>query len=589
MKRPQPTVIQVSPLRTAEPLSAIVDACINNAKEAIIVADMRLAGAPLCFVNDVFVDITGYSRQEAIGRNCNYLQGTDRNQPEVELIRKAIKAKQPLEVTLRNYKRDGRLFYNRLRLMPVKDAFGLLSHYIGFLEDVSEQHNADETIERLSLLDQTTGALNRVAFSNQIGIDSEADRSGMVIVKVDIVGFHDINSGFGYNVGDRLLHEVAKRLKTTNAFAVGRMGANEFALAFHAKTSDQADKIAADTVQIAQQAYTLEDSLLSPRFSAGYAFGIPVGDSSNLVRKAGTALHRSKRSTLKEIYAFSGDDDLEARSRLRLTTEMKQAIKNNEFLLHFQPKIDLLSLRTVGAEALIRWQHPIFGLQMPGLFISHAEEVGLIGEIDEWSLKMAAQFCKKVNWQREHPVTISCNISGQEIMEPGKLDRIMWMCDQEEVDPRLLILELTETVMVTSGSAAMVRLKEIRKRGFGLAIDDFGTGYSNLRYIEDMPFSEIKIDRSFVTDLDRSPTKQIIVEALVKLGQQSGIDIVAEGIETERELATLKELGCPYGQGYLFGRPAIADELLARLAGAAIPSPPRLRAHSRNMATAARA
>ncbi|MGF7161902.1 diguanylate cyclase (GGDEF)-like protein/PAS domain S-box-containing protein [Rhodoligotrophos appendicifer] len=565
MKRPHPSVVQVFPLRAAELPPSIVDECMDNSKEAIIVADMRLADAPLCFVNNAFVDITGYSRQEAIGRNCNYLQGTDRKQPEVKLIRQAIKAKQPLEVTLRNYRKDGTLFYNRLRLLPARDASGFISHYIGFVEDVSEQHDAEVTIGRLSFVDQTTGVLNRGAFSEQIRIASKADRSEMVIVRVDIVGFHDINNGFGHDVGDSLLRAVAKRLTKTNAFAVGRMGANEFALAFRAKTSDQADNIAADTVQLASEAYQLEEILLSPRFSSGCAFGIPETDGTYLIRKAGSALHRSKRSTSRELNVFTVDDDSEARRRIRLTTELKQAIKNNEFLLHFQPKVDLRTLRIVGAEALIRWQHPILGLQLPGLFISHAEEVGLIGDIDEWGLKTAARFCKMVNRRSEHPITISCNISGQEIMEPGKLDRIMRMCEQEEVDPRLIILELTESVIVTSGSAAMDRLKEIRKLGFGLAIDDFGTGYSNLRYIEELPFSEIKIDRSFVTDLDRSPTKRIIVEALIKLGQQTGIDIVAEGIETEREFATLKELGCGYGQGYLFRRQAVTNSLCAWL------------------------
>ena len=551
--------------------SKIVDACMDNSKEAIIVADMRLAEAPLCFVNDAFVDITGYSKDEAIGRNCNYLQGTDRSQPEIELIRKSIKANEPLEVTLRNYKKDGTLFYNRLRLMPAKDVSGLLTHYIGFLEDVSEQHRADATIEHLSMLDRITGALNRGAFSNEISIASEADRSGIAIVKIDIVRFHDINNGFGYDVGDSLLREVAKRLKTTEAFAVGRMGANEFALAFRAQTSDQADKIAAHTLKLAEMAFPLEESLMSPRFSAGYAFGIPDGDGSDLIRKAGTALHRSKRSLFKEIQIYSDNDELEARGRVRLTTELKQAVKNDEFLLHFQPKVDLTTSRIVGAEALIRWQHPIFGLQLPGLFISHAEEVGLIGRIDEWGLMTAARFCKIANSQNENPITISCNMSGQEIMAPGKLDRLLWRCDQEEVDPRLIILELTESVIVTSGSAAIDRLREIRKLGFGLAIDDFGTGYSNLRYLEDLPFSEIKIDRSFVTELDKSPTKQIIVEALIKLGQQSGTSIVAEGIETETELAILRELGCPYGQGYLLGRPTDADQFLVSLAGAAAP------------------
>ena len=560
MKRPPPV-----PPHAAGLPPAIINACMDHATEAILVADMHAEGAPLCFVSDAFVTITGYSKLEAIGRSCSFLQGTDRNQPEVDLIRKALQSGKGIEVTLRNYKKDGTLFYNHLRLVPAKDRSGTLSHYIGYVNDVSAQRRAEETIYSLSFRDRISGLLNRGAFSNEVRLARAAERGGIVVLKLDIVRFHDINTGYGFDVGDRLLQAVARRLETTNAFAVGRLGANEFALAFRAKSGEQAEKIVAGTLRLAQNSYTLHENVFSLRFSAGYAYGANADDGIELIRKAGTALHRSKRSVLKETYTFSDADDAQARARVQLTADLKRAVTNNEFLLHYQPKVSLSDLQIVGAEALIRWQHPALGLQLPAQFIPQAEELGLIGEIDDWALTAANRLSCAANTNGENGFRVAVNLSGRDILQPHSVDRIIALCDRDAIDARQLILEMTETVMITSSSHVLGAMNELRSRGFGLAIDDFGTGYSSLGYLDQFPVSEIKIDRSLVKELDKSTTKRIIVESVIKIGAASRINIVAEGVESHDELAVLKELNCPYGQGYLFGRPQHSDGFLARL------------------------
>ena len=290
---------------------ALINTCLDSTQDAVIVADMQQPNSPLCLVNKTFLRITGYSKNEIIGRNCRYLQGSDRNQPEVDLIRQAIAEERPLNITLRNYRKDGSLFYNNLTLTPIKDQHSVLTHYVGVVNDITHQHVSEEIIDKLSHVDNVSGLNNRRSFSSKIKSLLEEEKVPLLILKMDIVRFHDVNYGYGYDFGDSLIRAIAERLKETSAFAVGRMGANEFALAFWIKNRERADELAARTLNLAQEAYNLHGSRLSPRFAAGYVYGTSKGDGSDLIRQAGTALHRSKQSPSKEMSVFTNIDERE--------------------------------------------------------------------------------------------------------------------------------------------------------------------------------------------------------------------------------------------------------------------------------------
>jgi diguanylate cyclase (GGDEF)-like protein/PAS domain S-box-containing protein len=543
---------------------SVIEKCFGCVHEGVIVADMRRPGQPICFVNDAFQRITGYSEKDALGKNCSYLQGSDRSQPEIDLIRTAIAGGSSIGVVMRNYTNKGGLFLNKLNLHPVKDDSDILTHYVGILSDVTSEFEAGKQIDRLSHLDDITGLLNRAYFNSEFIRLMRETSHGVLLLKIDIVRFHDVNSGYGYDIGDALLREVAQRLRSTGAFAIGRMGSNEFALAFRAETNEEADAIVGRTLALMQPPYPLPGTLLALRFYSGYVFASAEAERSTLIRQAGTALHRSKRGGGPDAQTYDAADEAEARRRVRLTTELRHAIEANEFYLEYQPKVALQTGVLIGAEALIRWRHPIFGSQPPSLFINHAEEIGLIGQIDAWAVREAAHFACKVNEARRTPITISVNVSGAELNDREVLKTLNSIFSDIKVNPSWLILELTETTMVKSSSPGIQLMHDVRKMGVGLSVDDFGTGYSSLRYLETLPITELKIDRSFVQDLATSSTKRIIVESLIKLGVESNIAIVAEGIETENELNVLKAMGCSYGQGYLFGRPEGADRFLAR-------------------------
>jgi EAL domain-containing protein (putative c-di-GMP-specific phosphodiesterase class I) len=249
-----------------------------------------------------------------------------------------------------------------------------------------------------------------------------------------------------------------------------------------------------------------------------------------------------------------------------VTRELKVAIANDEFIYHFQPQIDLTTGERVGAEALIRWNHPLFGTQPPGRFIDAAEQSGLLLDLGERGLSTVAGFARRVNEYRERALRFSVNVSATEFLHRDMADILEHVMRQTGAEPAWLTLEITESVLLNDTPGVLDAFHRLRDLGVGLSVDDFGTGYSSLRLLETFPATEIKIDRSFVGELAASPSKMVIVRAIIDLGRALGLAVVAEGIETEAQRALLAGIGCPIGQGYLFGVPRDAEGFVASLA-----------------------
>ena len=281
-----------------------------------------------------------------------------------------------------------------------------------------------------------------------------------------------------------------------------------------------------------------------------------------MLRQAGIALIESKASIFPEARQFDGRTDPLVQSRVRLTNELHHAVANGDFKLCFQPKVRLSSGTLIGAEALLRWHHPLLGTQSPDRFIPLAEESGLILDIGAWVLRNALDFAASVNRSRATPLVFSINMSQVEFRRRNIVGYLRDLLQESGADPQWIMLELTETSLAESSPEMINIFQTLRDMGIGLSIDDFGTGYSSLRYLETFPISEIKIDKSFVSDMVRRPGKRIIVEAVIQLGKAFAIAVTAEGIETEDQRILLEEAGCPQGQGFLFGRPMPNDEFL---------------------------
>jgi EAL domain-containing protein (putative c-di-GMP-specific phosphodiesterase class I) len=311
------------------------------------------------------------------------------------------------------------------------------------------------------------------------------------------------------------------------------------------------------------------DAIISVRYALGYAVGTPGQPTTSLTQQASYALHASKSDMARAPRRYNHTDARHEALRNRTASELQQAIRDGDFIYHYQPQFDIKSQRIVGVEALLRWNHPVFGLQFPDKFIAIAEETGLITNIEQAGIREVATFAAKLNKGRSNPLVFAVNISPVEITN-GNLERIVQdVIEITDFEPRYLTLEITESLMTDSSDNIINLFIRLRALGLGLAIDDFGTGYSSLRSIERFPISEIKIDRSFTQNVLDGGIKRIVIETILALGRQLGVRVVAEGIETEKHLHALSEIGCRVGQGYLFSRPLPAEQFVDLLAAEA--------------------
>ena len=518
-------------------------------------------------MNKAFERLTGYARHEVLGKDCRYLQGSERDQPEISRIRAAIKAGSPIDATLRNYRKDGTAFWNSLSLRPAQVGNKLL--YVGILRDVSAIRQAQIALDRVANLDGTTGCLNRQSFLLAAETHFTKHPVALLAVKLDVIGFHDLNAGYGFEVGDALLAETGRRLRDVGAAFVARMGANEFALAFVLPDEACADQMVALVSAALAADFVVAGANVSLRFAIGYAIGRAGTSAISVIRNAGTALWAAKSDPLHGPRRFHTADYEDARRRVRMTRELKVAVANEEFVYHFQPQVDLVTGEWLGAEALIRWNHPLFGSQLPGRFIETAERSGLLLDLTERSLTTVATFARRINANRDKALRFSVNVSAGEFLQHDMsemLDRVLRLSG---ADPSWLTLEITESMFLSDTPGVRDAFERLRQIGVGLSVDDFGTGYSNLRSLETFPVTEIKIDGTFVCELATRPAKRVIVRAVIELGRALGLTVVAEGVETDAQRVMLCEMGCPVGQGYLFGVPNDGESFAKSLIGVA--------------------
>ena len=547
-------------------LNEIAKLSVNMLRDAIVVADMRELDAPLVWVSERFSAITGYGQAEALGKNCRYLQGSDRLQPELEQMREALRHGKTTTVTIRNYRKDGTLFWNELTVAPKVDADGTIAYYIGVIRDVTAAKETFDQLVRDVRNDRLTGLPNRYSFLEDIETIGLSEGGRLLVVKLDIVGLHNINSTYGYTAGDEIIRKMAPRLQSIEPDALSRIGNNEFALAVHLPASIDPETILEKIAFAMLPPFAIPDAFIEVKYALGYTLGGADQPAPLLTQQAGYALHESKADPARAPRPFDQTAERISSLRSRLTAELRQAVRDGDFIYHYQPQFDLQNGQLVGVEALIRWNHPVFGLQSPETFIGIAEQTGLIIDIERAGLRQVAALAAKVNKSRLEPVVFAVNISPLEITRGNLEGLLSEVIGETGIDPSWLTLELTESLLTEDSDDVIDLFRRIRTLGVGLAIDDFGTGYSSLHSIERFPISEIKIDRSFTQNLLDSGTNRIITETLVSLGQELRIRIVAEGIETKEQQVKLKEIGCLLGQGYLFSRPIPAERLVALLA-----------------------
>lgn len=522
----------------------------------------------MVYANPAFTAITGYPMEEVAGRNPAFLQGEDRDQPDIALLRQIIRHKEAGVVTLRNYRKDGTRFWNELHLAPVADGAGRVTHYVGVMNDISERIAYQEELERRAHYDELTGLANRVLLNVRLehAIAQARRHEGVAAVLfIDLDQFKLINDGLGHTCGDHLLIEAANRLRAVvrETDTVARLGGDEFVIVLaepaHAEeTAEVAQRI---LEALAHPVHVGGNNLYVTASIGATLFPRDGTDGETLLRNADAAMYRAKALGRNRFQYWSEAMNARMSEQLALLGQLRGAVERNELRLHYQPQVSLPDGRISGVEALVRWQHPELGLVSPAKFIPLAEESGLIEPIGEWVLFEACS--QAVAWDAAGfpPLRMSVNLSARQFANPHLDSIVRATLDSTGLAPQRLELELTETAVIADPEQSAARLDAIHHLGVQLALDDFGTGYSSLGYLKRFAFDRLKIDQSFVADAIRDPDDAAIVRTVIAMARMMGIQTVAEGAEQAETVAWLGRQGCDEVQGYFITPPLPAADL----------------------------
>jgi len=428
---------------------------------------------------------------------------------------------------------------------------------------------ANQELTHLALHDTLTGLPNRTLLADRIqqAMQSVKEQGGcLALMFIDLDGFKPVNDAFGHHLGDQLLREVGLRLREDlrSQDTLARIGGDEFVLLVQLTQPDDAPGLAERQVMLINRAFLVAEHELKISASVGIAMFPGNGSSpQELLMNADAAMYHAKGMGKNGYSFFDVSMNTNARKQLQLLQDLRSAVEQQQFRLYYQPKFDAVSGAPVGAEALLRWEHPQQGLLLPAAFIELAEKTGLIIPIGEWVLNEACRQMRLWHVQGYDGWRIAVNLSALQFCHAGLVNSVASALARHQLPANSLTLEITETTAMSDADASMTVLQQLSQMGVDLSIDDFGTGYSSLMYLKRLPANELKIDRGFVRDLEHDSDDAAIVSAIVALGQALGLRIVAEGVETDVQQNFLTRLGCNALQGYLLGHPLPADGFMA--------------------------
>lgn len=556
-------VTDISARKRAEADLRIAAAAFES-QEGIVVTD---AQGVILQVNQAFTEITGYTSAEVIGQTPSLLKSGRHDAHFYRTMWATIAQTGAWQGEIWDRRKNGEIYPKWLTISAVKDERGVVTHYVGTHFDITERKRAEEKIQALAYTDQLTGLANRFSLNEWlIQALALAGRSGnpLALLMIDLDNFKAINDTLGHHVGDQLLVEVANRLRKAvrQTDLVARLGGDEFVVVLSdlegpADAAHVADKI----ISLVAAPFILERNELRSSASIGIClFPEDAGQREDLIKKADAAMYHAKANGRGNYQFFKEEIQQAAVKRLAIESDLRKAIAQRQFLLHYQPQLDLGSGRLVGVEALIRWLHPERGLISPLDFIPIAEETGLILPIGDWVLEQACRQMAEWRSRGMEQIRMSVNLTASQFLSQALPDRIQALLRQYGVPTCLFNLEVTESMSMASPERTIASMQELTECGLSLSIDDFGTGYSSLAYLKMFPVSTLKIDRSFVKDIEIDQNDADICDVTVLLAHKLGLDVVAEGVETPAQLTYLRSIGCEKVQGYLISKPLPAEQ-----------------------------
>jgi diguanylate cyclase (GGDEF)-like protein/PAS domain S-box-containing protein len=554
----------------------LAGAVFDSAREAILVSNQN---NEIVAVNPAFTEITGYSESEVIGLNPRLLKSGETPVENYTAMWRDLRLHGYWQGEFSNRRKDGSVYEVLAALSAVHDEQGRLTHYVGIESDISAMKAAEERIEHLAYHDALTGLPNRLLLLERadLALALAARRREMAaILFLDLDRFKDVNDSLGHAAGDALLIEAGKRLVglTRETDTVSRLGGDEFVVLLPGADQNGAKEVSDKILQQMRMAFVVEGHNLTMSTSIGIALYPKDGsDIGELLKNADTALYRAKQEGRNTQAFYDREMNIATFEKLVLESELKAAIQNGDLVTYYQPKVRLEDERLIGAEALVRWRHPQHGLIPPGQFIPVAETSGLIDELCHWVLDDV--FRQLAEWRREglRQISVAVNLSPRNFRSAHLIPHLQSLLTTYALPADAIELELTESILLEAGEQVLSNLLAIKHLGIGLAIDDFGTGYSSLGYLRRLPISVLKIDQSFVRDLESDLDDRTLAGSIIALGHSLGLSVIAEGLETLAQRDILMELGCRTGQGYLYSRPISAEEFRTWVVAGGPPAP----------------
>jgi diguanylate cyclase (GGDEF)-like protein/PAS domain S-box-containing protein len=540
-------------------------AVFDCTREGVLVTD---SNGLIVHVNRAFMEITGYSQAEVLGQRPSLFKSGHHPADFYQTMFATLKSLGEWSGEIWNRRKSGEIYPQWQTIRVIHDDRGQLSHYVAVFSDISAIKNSEHELKHLAHHDPLTDLPNRLLFTDrteQALTSAQLHKRGCALLMIDLDHFKMINDSLGHTIGDALLKAVAKRMQAMLGpeLTLARLGGDEFAvLAESCPQLMQAAALAQRIIEGLKEPFLIGGHQLFINTSIGISlFPGDALSAEQLLRNADSALFKAK-STGRDGYALYTEElTAHAQNRVETAVELRRALEKQELRVYYQPVHDLRTRRLVGAEALVRWEHPQRGLVPPAEFIPIAERTGLIAEIDAWVMRQACQ--QMCSWQQAGMALsfIAVNVSSRLFARRELFQQVAKVLHETGLDPAFLELEVTESAVMEDPEVALEQMHRLRELGVRLAIDDFGTGYSSLLRLKRLPVQKLKIDQGFVAGLPWDEDDAAIVRVIIALARSMGMQVHAEGIEQVEQARFLLEHDCDLGQGYWFGRPVPAEQL----------------------------
>ncbi|MEX1199282.1 MAG: EAL domain-containing protein [Methylophaga sp.] len=539
---------------------------VEQSPSSVLITDIE---ARIVYVNETFLEQTGFRIEEVLGQNPRFLQADKTLPNDYREMWSALKQGEPWRGEFYNRRKDGSEYIVSLMVSPVRNDEGEIINYLAIEDDITEKKQVEEKINYLAHYDQLTGLPNRVLLHDhfQFAINlASRNHEKLAVMFLDLDNFKNVNDGLGHSIGDKLLIEVSQRLKTALRAedAVGRLGGDEFIMVLPKTDANGAAVLAQKLIDSISKPFKISPYELSCTPSIGIAIYPEDGtEIEALSRNADAAMYKVKQFSKNGFMFFTPEMQEKSKRNLQLSNALRTAIKNNELYLKYQPQVRLNDMQVVGVEALLRWQHPVYGEVSPAEFIPVAEESGLINEIGRWVLEKAISDIKPLESYVAGEFQMAVNLSVVQFRNRHIVRDVESLLKKYNVPAAKLTLELTEAVAMSEPEIGIAIMDALHKLGVGIAIDDFGTGYSSLSYIKRFRVNKLKIDKSFIDDIETDPDDKAIVGAIISMAKSLDLMTIAEGVETKGQLDLLTQQGCDQMQGYFYSKPKTLAELLS--------------------------